>query len=102
MSIFYLILTLNLILVVPVWRSSRLNPVVAVVAVEAIEAIEAIKAIEAIEAVPGCGGHAVLGPVNLLISLSGFLPDTINFDLAKLFNRCISILSKTDHFTLSF
>ena len=51
----------------------------------------------------------VLVPVNLLpfymfrlISLSGFLHDTINFNLAKLFNRCNSILSKTDHFTLSF
>ena len=129
LSVFYLILTLNLILVVPVqrvWRSSRcggpggmgsrgrgdrgdqgdqggrggrggqggatvpgswrLNPVVPVTR---------------------SWGHAVLGPVNLLsfymfrlISLSGFLHDSNN--LAKLFNRCNSILSKTDHFTLSF
>ena len=61
------------------------------------------------------GGPAVAGPVlvpvnllpfYMLISLSGFLHDTINFDLAKLFNdiQCNSILisSKTDHFTLSF
>ena len=39
-----------------------------------------------------------------LISLSGFLHDTINFDLATLFNdiQCNSILisSKTDHFEI--
>ena len=71
----------------------------------------------AINAVPGGarGGPGVRGPVlvpvNLLpfymfrlISLSGFLHDTINFDLAKLFNdiQCNSILisSKTDHFEI--
>ena len=43
-------------------------------------------------------------PFYMLISLSGFLHDTINFELAKLFNdiQCNSILisSKTDHFEI--